>query len=111
MMRFDAVIALFPDLELSELTVWIERQWVLPERGEGDLWIFHDIDIARVNLIYDLRRHLDTSEEVMPVLLSLLDQLYELRRQLKTITKAVEDQPPEVRESILALMRDSEPGR
>jgi chaperone modulatory protein CbpM len=108
MMRFDAVIALFPDLEAVELTRWIEHRWVRPEPHDIDIWIFHDIDIARVRLIYDLRRDLDTSEETLPVLLSLLDQVYDLRRKLKSVAAALEGQPQDIRDAILAILRDVE---
>jgi len=106
MMHFAAVITLFPDLEVSELTAWIEQRWVRPESSETELWVFQDIDIARVRLIYDLRRNLDTPEETIPVLLSLLDHVYELRRKLRAVAHALEDQPPEVRASILAILGD-----
>ena len=31
MMRFEMVVALFPDLEAPELADWIARGWVLPQ--------------------------------------------------------------------------------
>lgn len=108
MMRFDAVIALFPDLEAAELDLWIEERWVQPEPHDIDVWIFHDIDIARVRLIYDLRRDLDTPEETLPVLLSLLDQVYDLRRKLKSVAAALDDAPPELRERITTILSGDE---
>jgi chaperone modulatory protein CbpM len=108
MMRFETVIALFPDLEAVELTRWIEHRWVQPEPHDIDIWIFHDIDVARVRLIYDLRRDLDTSEETLPVLLSLLDQVYDLRRKLKSVAQALESAPPELREKIMTILSGDE---
>jgi chaperone modulatory protein CbpM len=108
MMQLESVIALFPDLDAVELTAWIEHRWVLPQPGEGGVWIFHDIDIARVRLIYDLRRHLDTPEETLPVVLSLLDQVYDMRRKLNAVSRALENQPADVRATLLAILRDEE---
>lgn len=108
MMRFDAVIALFPDLDAVELTAWIEQRWVQPEPAEDKVWIFHDIDVARVRLIYDLRHGMETPEETLPMLLSLLDQVYELRRKLRAVTQALENQPPEIRSALLAVLRNGE---
>jgi len=54
--------------------------------------MFHEIDVARVRLIYDLRRGLDVGEELMPLVLSLLDQLYEMRRTLKSLSRVIETQ-------------------
>ena len=110
MMRFEAVIALFTDLEAGELSGWIAQSWVRPERDGDDDWVFHEVDLARVRLIYDLRRDLDTPEETMPLVLSLLDQVYELRAALKAATRALEGQPEAVREAVLAAMRgDDDP--
>lgn len=104
-MRFTAVVTLFPDLDAAELARWIECRWVRPERQEDDDWVFHDIDIARVRLIYDLRRDLEAAEETVPLFLSLLDQVYELRRTLKAMTEAVEAQPDHVQAAILEALR------
>ena len=104
MMQLDAVVTLFPDLDPAELTVWIEQRWVQPERAEGERWIFHEIDVARVRLIYDLRREMDTPEETMPLVLFLLDQVYELRCTLKAMTRAIESQPAEVRAAVLGAI-------
>jgi chaperone modulatory protein CbpM len=105
MMPFNAVVALFSDLDAAELTDWIEQRWVQPERTASDAWTFYEIDVARVHLIYDLRRHLETPVETVPLLLSLLDQVYELRRQLKAMTHAIEKQPADVRASIIEALR------
>lgn len=105
MMQFDAVLDLFPDLGPAELRLWIEQRWVQPERAEGEGWAFHEIDVARVRLIYDLRRELDMSEETVPVLLALLDQVYELRCNLKAMTRAIESQPAEVKAAVLGAFR------
>jgi chaperone modulatory protein CbpM len=109
MMQLTAVIDLFPDLELAELAVWIERRWVQPEASPTDIWHFHDVDVARVRLIYDLRRVFETPEETMPLVLSLLDQVYELRCQLKSLTQALATQSPDVQSAVLAAMK-AQPG-
>jgi chaperone modulatory protein CbpM len=105
MISFDAVVALFSDLDAAELSGWIEQRWVQPERAASEAWVFYEIDVARVRLIYDLRRQLDTPEETMPLLLSLLDQVYELRRKLKAMTRALESQPPDVQAAFLEALR------
>lgn len=104
MMRLEAIVALFPDLETVEVTEWIERRWVQPEPGEGGGWVFHEIDVARVRLIYDLRRDLEVTEDTVPLVLSLLDQVYELRCRLKAMTEALETQPPELRAAVLKAL-------
>ncbi len=99
-MQITAVTTLFADLPEAELTAWVERGWVRPEAAESG-WVFQEIDIARVRLIHDLRRTMEVDEGVVPVVLSLLDQVYALRSQLRIVLRAVDDQPDAVRTAIL----------
>ena len=101
MMRIASVLAMFADLREPELTVWIERGWVVPESADSG-WVFQDIDIARVRLIHDLRRRMDVNDDAIPLILSLLDQIHDLRGQLRAVLQAVGKQPEAVRRAILA---------
>jgi chaperone modulatory protein CbpM len=104
MMRLTAVVALFPDLPETEVLAWVDRGWVRA-RPSGTEWEFQDIDVARVRLIRDLRHELAVQEEAMPLVLSLLDQVYALRGQMRAVARAVEAQDEAVRAAILAAMR------
>jgi chaperone modulatory protein CbpM len=111
-MRTTSVVALFADLPEAELTSWVARGWVQPEpydpdRGDADVgaWEFHEIDVARVRLIHDLRRSMEIGEETMPLVLSLLDQIYTLRGTMRDLVHALEAPPAEVRTSVLATLR------
>jgi chaperone modulatory protein CbpM len=86
-------------LERRELVQWVENQWVLAEQ-RGDTWLFHEVDIARVELIREIRQEFALDDEAMPVVLGLLDQVYGLRRQLRRLCDALASQPEEVREGI-----------
>jgi len=105
MMRLTAVVALFPELRETELLTWVERGWVRP-RPSGEEWEFQDIDVARVRLIRDLRHDMAVQEETMPLVLSLLDQLYALRGQMRAVARAVEAQDEAVQAAILAALRN-----
>lgn len=100
MMDIIAVVALFPGLSQVELVTWIERGWVLPDAAESG-FVFHEIDIARVRLILDLRRGMDVDEDVIALVLSLLDQVYELRSRMKSVLHALESQPRDVQTAVL----------
>jgi chaperone modulatory protein CbpM len=103
MTRIDALVAQFPDLDIAELSGWVERHWVIPEKtDDSETWIFTEVDVARVRLIYDLRRDLDIAEDMVPLMLSLLDQVYDLRCTLKAVNRAIARQPREVREAVYA---------
>ena len=105
MMRLTAVLAQFADLGEAELVAWIERGWVNPigadSGGEAD-WVFHEVDLARIRLIRDLRQDMDLQADAVPLVLSLLDQIHDLRGQLRAVLRAVEGQPDAVRKAILA---------
>ena len=103
-MRTEAVITLLGDLQIVELTSWIQRGWVQPDPA-GDDWEFHEIDIARVRLIRDMRSRMELTDDAIPLVLSLLDQVYDLRGQLRLVLSAIETQPSEVRTAILSALR------
>lgn len=90
-------------VELVELERWIGERWVLPEHDAGG-YVFHDVDIARVRLIVEMKRDLALDEEAIALALRLLDQVYALRRRLKAVNDAIEGLPPELREAVLARL-------
>ncbi|HTZ35537.1 MAG TPA: chaperone modulator CbpM [Stellaceae bacterium] len=112
MIGFEEMLVRFRGLERGELVRWVENRWVLPER-HADSWVFHEVDVARVELILDLRRDLAIAEDdAMELVLGLVDQLYGLRRQMRRLCDAVARQPPEVQDAIRrALPRRSGPRR
>jgi chaperone modulatory protein CbpM len=83
-MRLESVLLLFGDLRRDELAGWVARRWVRAE-PDGEDFVFEDIDVARVRLIHDLRRAMDVAEDTVPLVLSLLDQVYELRAALAAV--------------------------
>ena len=88
-------------LDDDDLLRWIGNAWVRPD-GEPGRYLFREIDVARVRLILELRDEMQVNEEALPVVLSLLDQLYALRRQARQLTRAMEQNlPDEVRRSLL----------
>jgi chaperone modulatory protein CbpM len=95
-----SVTALFPGLSQVELISWVEQGWVMPETADTGL-VFHEIDVARVRLIHDLRSDMDVGEDAIALVLSLLDQVYELRSRMKSVLHVLETQPPDVQAAIL----------
>jgi chaperone modulatory protein CbpM len=93
-------------IERVELVAWVERGWVAPAGRRGAELLFSDLDVARVCLICDLVQDLAVEEETVPLVLSLLDQVYALRRQLNALTAAIQRQPDDVRRRILDLLTD-----
>lgn len=105
MMTRIELVRLVEGLDERELEHWIEERWVLPETAVGEA-VFDEADLARAQLIRDLRELLQLDDETLPVVLSLLDQVYLLRRRLRALCTALDAQPDTVRRSIAAMLRD-----
>jgi chaperone modulatory protein CbpM len=91
------------ELDRAELSRWVENHWILPESDgerESERWVFHEVDIARVELILHVKREYAVDDESMALVLGLLDQVYSLRRQMRRLCSALESQPPEIRDAI-----------
>jgi chaperone modulatory protein CbpM len=99
MIAFDDLLRQMNGLDRQELMRWVENRWVLPER-RNHTWLFHKVDVARVELILEIRQEFAIDEEALPVVLGLLDQVYELRRQLRRMCDALAAQPPEVQAAV-----------
>jgi chaperone modulatory protein CbpM len=99
MIAFDELLLRYRELERRELIRWVENRWVLPEQ-HAETWIFHEVDVARVELILGIRRDFAIDEEAMGLVLGLLDQVYGLRRQMRRLCDAVAIQPQEVQDAI-----------
>jgi len=102
MITIETILLQFHDLQPGDLERWITNQWVRPE-GPPGAWQFHDIDLARIRLILELRDTMDITEPALPTVLSLLDQLYEMRRRMMRLNEAMErNLAPELRAALLA---------
>ena len=104
MMTLSEVVLTVQRIDRVELSRWIELGWVAPERREPEEPAFSDLDVARVCLICDLVHDMAVEEETVPLVLSLLDQVYSLRRQMNALTSAIQRQPEDTRRAILDLL-------
>ncbi|WP_237907204.1 chaperone modulator CbpM [Azospirillum brasilense] len=107
MMTLNELRRSFADLEAADLDRWIDNRWIRPE-GRPGAYVFHEIDVARTRLVAELRE-LAIDDDALPLVLSLLDQLYGVRRQMKLLYKAINAQPEEVRWALLVAVRASAP--
>jgi chaperone modulatory protein CbpM len=98
-----AVCQTVPGLTETELLAFLTHDWIRPARQHGEP-VFSDTDIARIRLILDLRATMDVEEETLPIVLSLLDQLYATRRQLRRVIAEV---GPDLSGRIESLLQDS----
>ncbi|MBV8121229.1 MAG: hypothetical protein JO081_14990 [Alphaproteobacteria bacterium] len=99
MIEFDEVLGRLHGLDRNELGRWVENHWVLAEQ-HGDTLLFREVDVARIELIREMRDDFAVDDEAVPLVLGLLDQIYELRRQLRRLCDALAAQPDDIREAI-----------
>lgn len=86
-------------LTVTELRFCIEHGWVSPSAGTAGAG-YLEIDVARIRLIRELRHDLAIDDEAIPLLLSLMDRVHSLRRDLRIVTEAVAELPEPVRERV-----------
>jgi len=100
MISIDVVIGQVSGLTRQDLERWILNQWVRPDDLNGG-YVFREIDVARVRLIQELRDEFQINEDALPVVLSLLDQLYTQRRRMRELYSALRrTAPDEVRRTL-----------
>jgi chaperone modulatory protein CbpM len=101
------IVEMFDALGEEDLMFWIERGWVRPDLT-GSAYRFSDTDLARVRLIWELHYELDIQQDTLPTVLSLLDQVYGLRHQLRSLSTAVAKQPASVRDEITRALKTNQ---
>ena len=78
-------------LDRSTLEIWIEEEWLIPGRTAQEL-AFTEMDLARANLIHDLKDKMGVNDEGLGVVLHLLDQMHALRRALADTLRSAREQ-------------------
>jgi chaperone modulatory protein CbpM len=71
-------------LEHESVETWIAAGWLVPPQTEPEP-MFSDVDLARAQLIRDLREDLGINDEGVSVILHLLDQMHGLRRSMQDL--------------------------
>ncbi|CCG40478.1 chaperone modulator CbpM [Magnetospirillum molischianum] len=94
MIGIEVVVGQLSGLTRQDLERWISNQWVRPDIDDGT-YVFREIDFARVRLIQELRDELLVNEEALPVVLLLLDQLYDQRRKMRELCDALRRTAPD----------------
>jgi chaperone modulatory protein CbpM len=84
MITLDILCARFTALNPDDLRRWIAEGHVRTDRAADNL-VFTEIDVERVRLILELRDLMQVNDEALPIVLSLLDQIYELRRRMRAL--------------------------
>lgn len=104
MMRMAELIDSIGSLQREDLELWIGEAMVQPAEQQGEP-VFGEIECARVQLICTLHYDMEIEADTLPIVLDLMDQLYETRKRLNALSSAVLIQDKEVRTAILDLAK------
>jgi len=88
MITIESLIEHLSGLSRQDIEEWISNDWVRPDGRPGN-YAFRRIDVARVRLIHQLRVDMQVNDEALPIVLSLLDQLYDQRRRMRDLSQAI----------------------
>jgi chaperone modulatory protein CbpM len=75
-------------VEQQSVETWIAAGWLVPPQTEPEP-MFSDVDLARAQLIRDLREDLGVNDEGVSVILHLLDQMHGLRSSMRDLLAEV----------------------
>jgi chaperone modulatory protein CbpM len=75
-------------VEQQSLETWIAAGWLVPPQTDPEL-MFSDLDLARAQLIRDLREDLGVNDEGVSVVLHLIDQMHGLRQTMRDLLNEV----------------------
>lgn len=103
MMRVEEILEQISALQQNDLATWISEELISPHEAAGAL-LFSDMECARIRLICTLRYELEIDADSLPIILSLIDQLYDTRRRLLALSAAVAAQDKTVKSAILAAI-------
>lgn len=95
------------DLSASEMSDWIDYNWVLPEIKNAVLY-FSDADIARARMLKELIHDIGANDASIPVILRAMDQVYDLRKVLSSLTDAIQHLSVSARQELEQAIRDQQ---
>ena len=79
-------------LDQETLQVWIEEEWLVPGETAGEP-AFAEADLARAQLIRDLKHGMGVNDEGVGIILNLLDQMHSLRKVIAEMMPPGRERP------------------
>jgi chaperone modulatory protein CbpM len=105
MMTLEGLLGQVEGVAAEDVRRWIAARYVRPG-GAPEAWVFGEMDVARVRLIVELRDVMEISEPALPTVLSLLDQVYDLRRRMRRLNEGFARLPAEMRAELARFMME-----
>jgi chaperone modulatory protein CbpM len=86
-------------LNAEILETWVTAGWLIPDDVDGSPR-FSELDLARAQLINDLKDRVGVNDAGVDVVLHLVDQLHGLRQTMQEWVSTMRSQPDDLRERL-----------
>lgn len=103
MYNVSETIALVNGLSAKRLNYCLDQGWIYASIGDSGPG-FGDIDIARLSLICTLQNDMEIDDDMLPTILSLIDQVYGLRSDLRNIMQVISSEPDDIKQRFMAKL-------
>ncbi len=85
MMTLEELLRSVPGLSAEAVQECVTQGWVKPRNDPERGLVFDKIDFARLRLVFELRYDFEINDAAVPIVLALLDQIYDLRRVIRRV--------------------------
>ncbi|MBV1867966.1 MAG: hypothetical protein KUG69_08690 [Marinosulfonomonas sp.] len=100
----DEAVAAVARLTRVQLISFVQAEMILPLQTDSGP-MYRQIDLVRMELLCELSEQFELGSDALGVVISLIDQLYGVRAELQTVLDAVGQEPSDVRQRILEVVR------
>jgi chaperone modulatory protein CbpM len=90
------LVAAVEGLTVTRLRSFVEARCIAPQEVEGRL-VYGEAERARAHLLAELAEDFDLDADSAGLVLSLVDRVHALRRDLQALARALAEEPEEVR--------------
>lgn len=104
------VVATVTRLTRKQLVSFVRAEFIVPVASDHGP-VFHQIDIARIELLCELSDEFGLRDDALGMVMSLVDQLHGVRGELKAVLDAIEGEHTEVRTRIGEVLFQARSGR
>jgi len=97
-------VAAVARLTQVQLVSFVQAEMIVPLQTDSGP-VYRQIDLVRLELLCELSEQFELKSDALAVVISLIDQLYGVRAELQTVLDAVGQEPSDVRQRILEVVR------
>jgi chaperone modulatory protein CbpM len=97
------LVAEVEGLTVTRLRAFVEARCIAPQETGGRL-VYGEVELARARLLAELAEDFDLDADSAGLVLSLVDRVHALRRDLRALSRALAEEPEEVRERLRARL-------